>query len=150
MTKTEKPQIYRDVIDHLVDVCRNGQGQIAARRVRAAVWNANASAEFLHDQHEINLFLGRMAATVRDILAQLLAKEVELGVFESLKALEQFAIKPFESGYEGSSYNDFVGRLNGWECRNGDKPASASSGVWGDLTRTDRALAMLAFAGCPV
>jgi len=115
MTKTEKPQIYRDVIDHLVDVCRNGQGQIAARRVRAAVWNANASAEFLHDQHEINLFLGRMAATDRDILAQLLAKEVELGVFESLKALEQFAIKPFESGYEGSSYNDFVGRLNGWE-----------------------------------
>src|SRR5215510_14154139 len=86
----EAANIQRDVIDHLVDVCRNGQGQIAARRVRAAVWNANASAEFLHDQHEINLFLGRMAATDRDILAQLLAKEVELGVFESLKALEQF------------------------------------------------------------
>jgi hypothetical protein len=46
------------VIDHLVDACRNGQGQIAARRVRAAVWNENASAEFLHDQHEINLLLG--------------------------------------------------------------------------------------------
>jgi hypothetical protein len=36
-------------------------------------------------------------------------------VFETLKALEQFAIKPFKNGYEDSSYNDFVGRLNGWE-----------------------------------
>jgi hypothetical protein len=43
-----------------------------------------------------------------------LADEVELGVFETLKALEQFDIAPFESGYEGSAYNDFVGRLAGW------------------------------------
>jgi len=115
MTNTERPQIYKDVIDYLVDVCRNGQGQIAARRARAAIWNENATAEFLHDQHEVNLLLARMTASDREILAQLLAKEVELGVFETLKALERFKVKPFESGYEGSPYYDFVGRLDGWE-----------------------------------
>jgi Family of unknown function (DUF6547) len=113
MTKTEKPQIYKDVIDHLVDVSRNGQGQIGARRVRAAIWNENATAEFLHDQLEINLLLGRMPVIAT--FSPLLAKEVELGVFETLKALEQFEVKPFESGYEGSPHNDFVGRLDGWE-----------------------------------
>jgi hypothetical protein len=115
MTKTEKPQVYKNVIDHLVDVCRDGQGQIGARRVRGAIWNENATAEFLRDQHEINLLLARMPAGDRDILAQLLAKEVELGVFETLKALEQFEVKPFENGYEGGPHNDFVGRLDGWE-----------------------------------
>src|SRR5262252_3197903 len=106
--KREKPQIYRDVIDHLVDVCHNGQGQIGARRVRAGVWNANATADVLRDQYEINLLLTRMPVADREILAQLFAMEVELGVFETLKALEHFEIKPFESGYEGSPYNDFT------------------------------------------
>jgi hypothetical protein len=109
-----KPQKYRDVIDHLVDVCHNGQGQIGARRMRAAVWNKNATSDYLPDQQQINLLLARLPATDRDILAALLASEVELGVFETLKALEQFEIAPFESGYEGSAFNDFVGRLDGW------------------------------------
>jgi hypothetical protein len=115
MTETTKPQVYRDVVDHLVDVCQNGQGQIGARRVRAAIWNENANAEFLPDQHEINILLSRMSAADREILAQLLAREFWHGVFETLKALEEFEIAPFENGYEGSAYNDFVGRLDGWE-----------------------------------
>lgn len=115
MSQAVKPQRYRDVIDHLVDVCHNGQGQIGARRMRAALWNQNASSEYMPDQHQINLLLARLPATDRDILAQLLAREVELGVFETLKALEQFEIVPFESGYEGSAFNDFAGRLAGWE-----------------------------------
>jgi hypothetical protein len=109
-----KSQAYRDVIDHLVHVCRNGQGQIGAERVRAGVWHKYATAHHLPDQHEINLLLTRLSAADRDILAKLLAEEVELGVFETLKALEQFDIPPFESGYEGSAFNDFVGRLAGW------------------------------------
>jgi len=52
---------------------------------------------------------------IAKFLAQRLAKEVELGVFEILKALERFKVEPFESGYEGSPHNDFVGRLDGWE-----------------------------------
>jgi hypothetical protein len=115
MTEPVKSQVYRAVIDLLVDVCHNGQGQIGAQRVRAGIWNVNATAEFLPDQHEINLLLSRMPAADREILARLLAREVELGMFETLKALEQFEITPFESGYEGSAYSDFVGRLDHWE-----------------------------------
>jgi hypothetical protein len=115
MTRTVKPQVYRDMIDHLVEVCRNSQGQIGARRMRAAVWNENATAEFLPDQREVNLLLARMPAADRNILARLMAAEVELGVFETLKALEQFKIAPFDGGYEGSAYNDFVGRLDDWQ-----------------------------------
>lgn len=111
---TFKPQIYRDFIDHLVDVCHNGQGQIGARRVRAGVWNKFATAECMPDQHEVNLLLARMPDADRQILAGLMAKEVELGVFETLKALEQFEIPPFETGYEGSPFNDFIGRLGDW------------------------------------
>ena len=114
MREAMKPQKYRDLIDHLVDVCHNGQGQIGARRMRSAVWNKNATSDYLSDQHQINLLLERLPATDRDILATQLASEVELGVFETLKALEQFEIAPFESGYKGSAFNDFVGRLDGW------------------------------------
>jgi hypothetical protein len=110
-----KPQVYRDVIDQLVHVCRKGQGQIGAERMRAGVWHKYATAEHLPDQHAINLLVARLPAADRDILARLLAEEVELGVFETLKALEQFDIAPFESGYEGSAFNDFIGRLDGWE-----------------------------------
>ena len=115
MTEAVKPQIYRDVIDHLVDVCRNGQGQIGAHRMREGCWNENATADFLPDQHKVNHLLARLPAADRDILARLLADEVRLGVFETLKTLEQFEIAPFESGYEGSSFNDFIGRLDGWK-----------------------------------
>ena len=44
----------------------------------------------------------------------MLAHEVEVGMFETLKALEQFQIEPFKDGYEGSPYNDFIGRLDDW------------------------------------
>ena len=115
MTEPVKSQEYRAVIDLLVDVCPNGQGQIGARRAREGIWNVNATAEFAPNQHEINLLLSRMPATDREILAQMLARAFEGGVFETLKALEEFEIAPFESGYEGSAYHDFVGRLDDWE-----------------------------------
>ena len=115
MTKATKPQVYRDFIDNLVDDCHNGQGQIGARRVRAGVWNENATAESIPDQHEVNLLLARMPAADREIVAELLAKAFAGGVFMTLVALEQFEIAPFESGYEGSPHNDFVGRLDDWE-----------------------------------
>jgi hypothetical protein len=31
------------------------------------------------------------------------------------RMLERFPVPPFEDGYEGSPFNDFVGRLEGWE-----------------------------------
>jgi hypothetical protein len=115
MSVPTKSLTYRDVIDALVSMCRSGQGQIGARRAREGVWNRNATADYLQDQHEINELLSRMSATDREALAKMLAWEVVTGVFETLKVLEQFQVPPFEDGYEGTPFNDFIGRLNDWE-----------------------------------
>lgn len=115
MSAPQKPRIYRELIDELVRVCKEGQGQIGARRVRAGVWNQNATQDYIPEQHEINLLLKRMSPADREILAGMLAHAVVTGAFETLKLLEQFQIEPFKDGYEGSPYNDFIGRLAAWE-----------------------------------
>jgi hypothetical protein len=114
MSTPQKPPAYREMIDELVRVCKDGQGQIGARRVRAGVWNANATPDFIPDQHAINLLLKRLSAEDREIIAGMLAQEVVTGAFETLKVLEKFEIEPFRDGYEGSPYNDFIGRLDDW------------------------------------
>jgi hypothetical protein len=103
------------MIDALVQACHGGQGQIGARRARAGMWNENATAESMPEQHEMNLLLARLTRADREILATILTQQVETGVFETLKVLEQFGIAPFEDGYEGSPFNDFLGRLANWE-----------------------------------
>jgi hypothetical protein len=125
MSRISKPQIYRDVIDQLVKACHEGQGQIGARRARAGVWNASATPERIPDQHAINLLLARLSEADRETIAQMLVDEVVTGVFESLKVLEEFAIPPFEDGYEGSPFNDFIGRLDDWEWPESNIPPSA-------------------------
>ena len=102
------------MIDELVQVCKDGQGQIGARRVRVGVWNTNATQDSIPDQHSINLLLKRLSDEDRKIVAGMLAQEVVTGVFETLKVLEKFEIEPFRDGYEGSPYNDFIGRLGDW------------------------------------
>ncbi len=120
MTNLSKRKTYREMIDSLVEMCRNGQGQIGANRVRKGVWNQYATVDSIPEQHEINLFLARLSESEREILAGMLAQEVETGVFETLKVLEQFQIEPFQTGYEGSPYNDFIGRLDDWEWPESD------------------------------
>jgi hypothetical protein len=116
MTDPTKPKLYRDFIDEVVNMCHEGQGQIRATRVRAGVWNSNASARKFPEQHRINLLLARLAQEDRETIATMLSGAVEQGVFETLKALENFEIAPFQDGYEGSPYNDFIGRLsNEWD-----------------------------------
>jgi hypothetical protein len=115
MSATSKPQLYRDVIDALVDVCKHGQGQIGAERAREGVWNRAATADFAPEQHRYNLLLARLSQEDRDTLAEMLAEGVVTGVFESLKALGEFEIEPFTDGYEGEAYHDFVGRMDDWE-----------------------------------
>ncbi len=136
MTKISKSQVYRDIIDDLVKMCHQGQGQISAYKVREGVWNSNATpeaiaaqedsdvlppevdAEFrkmLTDDYKVNLLLNRLSSDDREILAKMLTQEIVAGVFETLKTLEQFKISPFEEGYEGSPFNDFIGRLGDWE-----------------------------------
>jgi hypothetical protein len=118
MTIQAKPDIYRDIIDSLVDMCHTGQGQIDAHRIRRGVWNENARPDYIEDQYEINLLLSRLSKDDREVLAKMVTGAVETGVFETLKSLEQYQIEPFTSGYEGSPIHDFVGRLQDWEWPN--------------------------------
>lgn len=113
---TQRPAVYRAVIDALVRMCRDGQGQIGAERARRGLWNKNAtSPAFDEDQFAFNELPSRLSDQDRDVLARMLEQEVTTGVFETLKALEEHKIAPFEDGYEGGPYQDFVGRMNGWE-----------------------------------
>ena len=115
MTEPTKPTVYREVIDALVNVCRSGQGQIGPRRVRAGLWNQNATPTFIPDQYAVNELLSRLGPKDREVVARMLEEEFQGGVFEALKVLEEFKIDPFQEGYEGSPFHDFVGRLAGWE-----------------------------------
>ena len=107
---------YRRVIDRLVGACQEGQGQIGARRARAGVWNpsANSSDGPLGDQWRINKFLAGLTVDQREVLAEMLAEEFTGGVHETLVALHEEQIPPFDDGHEGDPYHDFVGRLAGW------------------------------------
>ena len=116
----KKPAVYRAVIDEMVLVCREGQGQIGPDRARAGLWNKSATPKFLPDQHAINVLLERLTVAERKVLAGMLAHEVEVGMFEALKALEKYEVPPFEDGYEGSPFHDFVGRMAGdWDWPEG-------------------------------
>jgi hypothetical protein len=119
MSTPKKSQNYRDMIDALVISCKEGQGQIGARRVREGVWNKSARPDYIPDQHQINLLLARLSAADREIIAGMLSEAVVTGVFETLKVLEEFEIEPFQDGYEGSPYHDFIGRLDDWSWPEG-------------------------------
>lgn len=123
----KKAQQYKDFIDQMVDVCRNGQGSIGSSRVRNGVWNENASADFLEDQFQINQLLGILNDQQREVIAGMLAHAFEGGVFETLKALEEFEIEPFLDGYEGSPYHDFIGRVaaDQWQWPDDDNEKQA-------------------------
>jgi hypothetical protein len=112
-----KPEIYRRIIDHLVEVSRTGQGQVGPKRVISGLWNPNATEDSLSDQHAMNLLLSALSVEQRAVLATMLQDQFVCGVFETLKALEEFQIEPFLDGYEGSSYHDFIGRVadDPWE-----------------------------------
>ncbi|MDL2274919.1 hypothetical protein LJC22_02190 [Desulfosarcina sp. OttesenSCG-928-G10] len=111
-----KPKLYRDFIDELVRVCHSGQGQIGPDRVRGGTWNPHITENSAPDQHAMNLLLAKLNANDRETIASFLAQAFKGGVFETLKALEAFQISPFEEGYEGSPYHDFIGRVSGeWE-----------------------------------
>lgn len=113
-TPTDDRQTYRRVIDRLVNDCREGQGQIGPRRVRTGVWNANATHDTLPDQNEINGLLSRLAAQDRDILARMLEAAFVSGVHQTLVSLHEAELRPFDDGYEGTPFHDFIGRLGGW------------------------------------
>jgi hypothetical protein len=115
MPSSRKSEHYRAMIDSLVEVCETGAGQVGAAIVHRAVWNANAESQGIGEHQELNRLLENLSTAQRTALASALVKEFQAGVFETLKLLEANQITPFESGYEGSAYEDFAGRLGGWQ-----------------------------------
>lgn len=112
----EENEKYKSLIDEMVQMLKSGQGKIPSQKVKSGVWNENATKDFLEDQHEINQLLEKLSVTDREIIAKLLDDAVETGVFECLKILEDKNINPFEEGFEGSPYEDFIGRIKSdWE-----------------------------------
>ncbi|WP_088284679.1 DUF6547 family protein [Kineosporia sp. A_224] len=107
---------YRDVIDRLVKSCLEGQGQISADRARRGVWNPNALGlgDGMEDQAAMNDLLARLAPEDRELLASILSEQFVHGVHETLVVLHEEQVPPFDEGYEGSPFHDFVGRLDGW------------------------------------
>lgn len=109
-------QQYRTLIDALARECREGQGQIGARRARTGTWNPSAGAvpgDF-PDQRRINELLAGMRQGDREVLAQMLAQAFQDGVFTALRVLHDHQVPPFQDGYEGTPFNDFTGRLDDW------------------------------------
>jgi hypothetical protein len=108
-------ELYRALIDELVSECRQGQGQIGPRWVRTGTWNRNdAVLDDFPEQRRINALLSGMRHDDREVLAQMLAEAFQGGVFIALRVLHDHQLPPFEDGYEGTPFNDFVGRLQDW------------------------------------
>jgi hypothetical protein len=114
MSQVKKPQLYRDAIDALVEDCRNGQGQIGPKRAMKGLWNQSATAASMPDQYRFNVLLARLPPQDRETIAEMLAQEYVGGAFAALSVLNDFKVAPFEDGYEGAAYNDFMGRLDDW------------------------------------
>jgi hypothetical protein len=108
---------YRDIIDRLVRSCREGQGQIGPRRVLAGVWNASANTtpDEMPEQVAMNLLLARLDPSDREIIAAMLRDAFVGGVHETLVVLHKTGVQPFDDGYVGTPFHDFVGRLNDWD-----------------------------------
>jgi hypothetical protein len=110
----EDDRKYRELIDALVHQCKEGQGRIAARRAREGVWNKNATAKTLPEQHRVNVLLKALTPEQRDVLADVLAEQFQGGVHQTLVTLHESEVKPFDKAYEGTPFHDFIGRLTDW------------------------------------
>ena len=95
--------------------------QIDAHRIRRGVWNENARPDYMEDQYAINLLLSRLSMDDREVLAKMITSAVETGVFETLKALEQYQVEPLRSGYEGvlSTISSVVFRVGSGQTNDG-------------------------------
>jgi hypothetical protein len=90
--------------------------KIAANRVRAGIWSRDAEADptDMPDQHAANVLLARLDRGEREVLAVMLAQAFVGGIHETLVVMHEAEVPPFDQGYEGTPFHDFVGRLDDW------------------------------------
>jgi hypothetical protein len=108
---TTKPKKYRDFIDHVTAVCTNGQGKIPSSRALKGIWNEHATPLLAPEQVAMNALLNALDESQRVVFAGMLDEAFQSGVFETLKALDEFGVEPFVGGYEGGPQDDLIGRV---------------------------------------
>lgn len=107
--------LYRTIIDALVVQCRDGEGQVSARRIQAGVWNENAEVadvETQPEQHAMNVLLASLSPDQREVLAALFVEEFESGVYNALRVLEAARVPLFVDGIDGLPTDHFLDRLD--------------------------------------
>lgn len=62
----------------------------------------------------MNDLLRRMSQPDREVIAAMLEGAFVSGVHETLVVLHEKEIPPFDDGYEGTPFHDFIGRMQGW------------------------------------
>ena len=103
---------YRAFIDELVTKC---QDDFYENKVMSGIWNQNAKPDFVPEDHDVNQLLAALTTQQRQVLGRLLTTVHSDGVFDVLVSLHEAEVKPFDRGYEGDPFHDFVGRLHDWE-----------------------------------
>jgi hypothetical protein len=149
---TDNRQAYRQVIDELVRACREGQGQVAVRRTRVGVWNKNADdqPEQMPDQAAMNDLLRRLGPGDREVIATRLEQAFVGGVHQALVTLYEHGVEPFEDGYEGTPFHDFVGRMDGWQWPIHDPVTPSSEGAGAGVCQVVSRLGTEVIERCPM
>jgi hypothetical protein len=114
-SRGDRWQAYRDLIDELVRECRSGQGDIAPSAVREGPEKPVLPEDTVPWQWRTYRVAAKLTADEREDLAMLLAQQFRSGVHAALVTLHEAQISPFEDGYEGTPFHDFVGGLDDWE-----------------------------------
>jgi hypothetical protein len=104
MTEADPRAEYRSIIDELVRECLEGQGTVLPLWVRRGNWP---------QEREINLMLARLSPEDRALIARMLSDAYWGAVHDALRVLNDNQVPPFDQSYEGTPYQDFVGRLSG-------------------------------------
>jgi hypothetical protein len=113
MPEDEQRGTYQAVIDAMVDECRHGQGQVLPGWVRRGVWSQHAldhPGEMPAEQ-VMNNVLADLDDEQRDVIATMLVLAYEGAMHDALHVLHDHEVPPFDDGYEGAAFNDFMGRL---------------------------------------
>lgn len=107
-------ELYRELIDAFVHSCREGSGQVSAKRIRDGVWDASASPSTMPTEAAMNALLQSLAPSQRETLAKLVADHFQTAVFGVVSHLSWKEVKPLDAAYEGAAFNDFIARLDDW------------------------------------
>ncbi len=59
----------------------------------------------------MNAVLAHLGDADRAVIARMMELSYEGGVHDTLRVLHDNNVPPFEDGYEGTPFNDFMGRL---------------------------------------